>query len=106
VRRRGHDTGWRHVARLLDLHPRVDSREDSLHGLQRHPARCGECVRCESFCPVGLKREEIGSQPAVSRCIECLYCFQVCDRGALTVRGEPGGLGALLNAGSVELRRL
>jgi ferredoxin len=83
---------WRPLATWSRLRTRIDKRDDTLSGLKREPQRCAECHRCEAFCPVGLVREDIGATPSHSRCIECLYCFQVCDRGALTLTGEGGVL--------------
>lgn len=72
------------------------AREDTLGDLSREAPRCGDCRRCEEFCPVGLSREEIGRVPAVDRCISCLYCYLACPKGALTVAGDAGALGVYL----------
>ena len=70
--------------------------EDTLGGLKRLASRCGDCHRCEGFCPTGLTRDQIGASPQVSACVECLYCWQVCPHDALELGGDPGPLAGWL----------
>jgi len=89
---RAEQPGWQRIADLAHMRRHVDPRESHLHHLRRHPEQCGECRRCEVFCPAGLLREEIGLSEPHPRCIECLYCFQVCPRDGLSLEGEGGAL--------------
>lgn len=82
--------GWSALATRLNLHHTVHPQEERLEHLTRAPERCGTCHRCEAVCPVGLARDAIGAVPKDPRCIECLYCLQVCDRQALQVEGSFG----------------
>lgn len=106
LRRRAESTGWRLIAERFHLRYQVDTREDSLRDLSRDPVRCDTCRKCEAYCPVGLKREQIGALPAHDACIQCLYCFAVCDRGALSLQGEGGALLELLQNNKGALERL
>lgn len=84
--------GWSSLAARLELHHPVHPESGRQERLSRAPERCGECRRCEAVCPVGLEREAIGLLPAHPRCIECLYCLQVCDKEALSVEGQLGAV--------------
>jgi len=74
---------------IQDVYERDD---DAISGLVRAPASCGDCRRCESFCPAALPLEQIGLKPAAEACLECLYCWWVCPRDAITLEGAPGQL--------------
>lgn len=68
------------------------SRDDTLRVVQRLEERCGDCRRCEGFCPTGLRLEEIGKQTEFPACIQCLYCYLCCPRDAIVISGEPGAM--------------
>jgi uncharacterized protein (DUF362 family)/ferredoxin len=67
---------------------------DAVTALRRDPARCGDCRRCEDWCPTGLSREQIGQLPAAEACVGCLYCWWVCPSDALSLLGPLGQLQA------------
>jgi uncharacterized protein (DUF362 family)/NAD-dependent dihydropyrimidine dehydrogenase PreA subunit len=62
--------------------------DDTLKLVGRKGEDCGDCRRCEDFCPTGLKREEIGIRTEAPDCVQCLYCWWVCPQKALTLSGE------------------
>lgn len=62
--------------------------DDTLQLSGRDPAACGDCRRCEDFCPTGLKVEQIGVVLEEPACIQCLYCWWACPKGALSLSGE------------------
>ncbi len=74
---------------IQDVYSRVD---DSITGITRESARCGDCDRCQDFCPTHLSTEEIGVKTDEEHCIMCLYCWWVCPEGAIGLRGELGHL--------------
>ncbi|MBI5421921.1 DUF362 domain-containing protein [Candidatus Peregrinibacteria bacterium] len=63
--------------------------DDTLKLVGRKAGSCGECNRCEEFCPTGLTREEIGVKTEMPDCVQCLYCWWVCPKEALTLEGKP-----------------
>lgn len=63
--------------------------EDSLRVEARIAERCGDCRRCEQFCPTGLSREEVGVRKEGPDCVQCLYCWWVCPKEAVVLSGEP-----------------
>ena len=69
---------------IQDVYGRED---DGVEGLNRAPERCGDCRRCEDFCPAALPVEQIGAIPAAEACIGCLYCWWVCPNDALALQG-------------------
>ena len=62
--------------------------DDSITGFQKDGNACGECTRCEDFCPTHLKAEDIGVKTSEEDCIQCLYCWWVCPKEALTLEGD------------------
>jgi Fe-S-cluster-containing hydrogenase component 2 len=62
--------------------------DDSIRGFSKSAEECGECRRCEDFCPTHLTAEEIGVKTGEEDCIQCLYCWWVCPKGALHLDGE------------------
>ena len=66
--------------------------DDGVTGLTRDGELCGECRKCEGFCPTHLPLEDIGHKTDAPDCIQCLYCWWVCPEGALTLIGPLGHL--------------
>jgi len=62
--------------------------DDSIRGFSKSEGKCGECRRCEDFCPTHLSAEEIGVKTDAEDCIQCLYCWWVCPKDALELHGE------------------
>lgn len=62
--------------------------DDDLALVARNAATCGDCRRCEDFCPTGLSLEDIGVKLDLPDCVQCLYCWWVCPKDALTLRGQ------------------
>lgn len=106
LRRRSEARGWQRMAEWLSVRHVVKAEADPPVRLLRDGALCGECRRCEDFCPVGLRREELGKPVKAEACVECLYCYQVCDRGALKVEGERGPLLRIIEAHKTSTERL
>lgn len=106
VRRRQDSAGWALLADRLKLRYQVTTPDDRLDPVLRAPERCGACRKCEDVCPVGLTREDIGLQPPLEACLQCLSCYAVCDRGALSVSGEPGALMAWIQAHKTQAEQL
>lgn len=61
--------------------------DDAVTGLSKDASACGECTKCQDFCPTGLTAEEIGVKTDPEHCIQCLYCWWVCPKGALELEG-------------------
>lgn len=61
--------------------------DDAVTGLSKDASACGECTKCQDFCPTGLSAEEIGVKTDPEHCIQCLYCWWVCPEGALELEG-------------------
>lgn len=77
-------------ARIVqDVYVRED---DGVTGFVRDPARCGDCRKCEEFCPDALKVEAIGTTERGQGCLSCLYCYWACPGGAITLQGPLGFL--------------
>lgn len=62
--------------------------DDTLRLVGRKAEACGECRRCEDFCPTGLTVDAIGVKTEVPDCVQCLYCWWVCPKDALTLDGN------------------
>lgn len=62
--------------------------DDTLRLVGRSGGNCGDCNRCEEFCPTGLTREEIGVKTEMPECVQCLYCWWVCPKDALKLEGD------------------
>lgn len=61
--------------------------DDTLRLVGRKEEACGDCKRCEDFCPTHLSKDEIGVKTDAEDCIQCLYCWWVCPEDALEVDG-------------------
>ena len=70
---------------IQDVYDRVD---DTITDLTRDADRCGDCRRCEDFCPTFLPLAQIGASPRSSDCVLCLYCWWVCPKEAITLTGQ------------------
>ncbi len=62
--------------------------DDTVTSISRDSSRCGECRKCESFCPTHLDLADIGVKTDPPDCIGCLYCWWVCPEGAITLEGD------------------
>jgi len=92
--------------RLRIVQDVYDREDDTLRVVGRDAARCGDCRRCEGFCPAGLARERIGADPEDPGCLQCLYCWLVCPRDALRVEGEARQLARQVERHGDSFRRL
>lgn len=70
---------------VQDVYSRTD---DTVRGFVRDASVCGDCRRCEDFCPTRIPLERIGLEQEDKDCIGCLYCWWVCPNAAITLRGE------------------
>ncbi len=66
--------------------------DDGVIGLSRDPEACGDCRRCEDFCPTHLPLIDIGVKTEAADCIGCLYCWWVCPKDAIELEGPLGHL--------------
>lgn len=62
--------------------------DDTVQSISRTPEKCGECRKCEDFCPTHLPLEDIGRKTDPPDCITCLYCWWVCPEDAIQLQGE------------------
>ncbi len=70
---------------VQDVYSRMD---DTVTGFHKTASACGDCTRCEDFCPTHLTAEEIGVKTEAEDCIQCLYCWWVCPKNAIILHGE------------------
>ncbi len=75
--------------RLRIVQDVYDRSDDTLRVVGRDAERCGDCHKCQDFCPAGLSRDRIGDQPDPPECFHCLYCWFVCPQGAIHLDGDP-----------------
>lgn len=68
------------------------AEDDGVRGVERSPEACGDCTKCEDFCPTGLSLSEIGRTDDPDKCIACMYCWWVCPKDALRLDGPVGHL--------------
>lgn len=80
--------------------------DDTLRLVGRKAGSCGECNRCEDFCPTGLSRDDIGVKTGMPDCVQCLYCWWVCPKDALTLEGKPEYMQRQIDRYKEEIERL
>lgn len=80
--------------------------DDTLKLTARKTESCGNCRRCEDFCPTGLKLEEIGIKTQAPDCVQCLYCWWVCPKAALVLEGAPNYMQRQIDRYKEEIERL
>lgn len=80
--------------------------DDTLRLVARKSGDCGQCRRCEDFCPTGLSVDEIGVKTEAPDCIQCLYCWWVCPKSALTLDGEPNAMQRQIDRYKAEIEGL
>jgi uncharacterized protein (DUF362 family)/ferredoxin len=88
---------------IQDVYVRAD---DTLHVVGRAAERCGECHRCADFCPTGLSVDEIGVKLAAPECVQCLYCWWVCPKGALEIAGDANAMARQITRYKAEIERM
>jgi uncharacterized protein (DUF362 family)/ferredoxin len=74
---------------IQDVYSRED---DTLQVTGRRAADCGDCTRCADYCPTGLPLEQIGVTTDAPGCVQCLYCWWACPKGAITLKGEQNAM--------------
>ncbi len=82
-----------------------DIEDDEIKHVFKNEAVCDLCGQCAEYCPMGIEIEKIAETPPRSECIHCLYCFFVCPKGALELRGKTGFLGRYIEKYAEEIRR-
>lgn len=80
--------------------------DDQLRLVGRRAERCGDCRRCEDFCPTSLKVEQIGVELREESCLQCLYCWWVCPKDAIVLEGEPWAMERQIRRYKAEIQRL
>ncbi|MEW6075466.1 MAG: DUF362 domain-containing protein [Candidatus Omnitrophota bacterium] len=66
-----------------------DTQDLCLQQMCLETALCDNCKKCQAYCPVGLTLPE-QLQPLHEQCIGCLYCFLVCPKKAIKIKGDLG----------------
>jgi len=69
-------------------HERIRS-EDGQLSFELDPDKCDTCYKCAYYCPMGIELKEIARGGGKS-CIGCLYCFSVCPKQAISLKGDLG----------------
>lgn len=92
--------------RLKIIQDVYDLDDDTVTGLRRGDADCGECQKCQDVCPTHLTRDEIGVKTDAEDCIQCLYCWWVCPDGTLELEGGLGHLQRQVDRYKAEVERL
>lgn len=64
------------------------------------------CTTCKNYCPLGLDVPAVLSGKDDSACIKCLYCYMVCPREAIQLRGTFGFLEAQIDKYDPWIRRI
>ncbi len=95
------------AAYKLKITQDVYSRDDdALRLVGRVAERCGDCRRCEDFCPTGLPLEDIGVKTQSPDCVQCLYCWWVCPKAALVLEGSANALQRQMDRYKADIERL
>lgn len=87
---------------IQDVYSRED---DTLRVASRRVEACGDCRRCEDFCPTGLPLEQIGKATTAPDCVQCLYCWWVCPKEAIVLTGEKHAMARQIDRYKAEIER-
>ncbi|RJO64005.1 MAG: DUF362 domain-containing protein [Candidatus Omnitrophota bacterium] len=66
-----------------------DKQDLCLKDIYFEASLCDNCKKCQAYCPVGLVLPE-QLHPLHEQCIGCLYCFLVCPKKAIKIKGTLG----------------
>ncbi|MBI5815254.1 MAG: DUF362 domain-containing protein [Nitrospinae bacterium] len=75
--------------------------------LTANPAKCGDCPqKCAAFCPTGLDIPRTLAGPPPAGCVECMYCYCICPKGAISFGGKMGFLAEQMRQYGDLIRRI
>jgi len=87
---------------IQDVYSRED---DTLRVASRRVEACGDCRRCEDFCPTGLPLADIGTKTTAPDCVQCLYCWWVCPKEGIVLTGEKNAMARQIDRYKGEIER-